>query len=145
MKKLVLAGLLAPVLLGCSTAPNPADVAIWSAAASRPLVCANKQDCDTKWNRAVIWVTLNSAYKIMMANDTIIQTFGPMDGDVTSGFLVTRVHNADGSGLFVFQAECGNMFGCIPPVLKEKADFVQFVMGPPTASEGAPATDKQGS
>lgn len=55
-----------------------------------PLICIEKSECDIWWQRAQIWLTKNSAWKIQTATDYVITTYYPSRRDVTWGYQVTR-------------------------------------------------------
>ena len=124
------------VVSGCVT-PNPAANAALQAAASRPVTCSSKADCDAKWSRAIEWVKENSEYKFQSVSDYVIQTMGPLPDDASPAFTITRVSNPDGSASFNFDGGCDNMFGCVPSMLEEQASFVDFIMGAPAKTAAA--------
>ncbi len=84
--RLIAAALVA--LAGCASQPpaSPQDLAD----SSKPLICTSSAECARYWKRATVFVTQTSPYRIRLASDTIIETFGPLD--YTSGFAmrVTR-------------------------------------------------------
>ena len=74
------------------------------------------------------WVRTNSAYKIANATDMLISTMGPLPNDPSPAFTITKTARGDGRYDISFDGGCDNMFGCIPPMMKLKADFAKFVM-----------------
>jgi hypothetical protein len=95
--------------------------------ATAPLTCTNKAECDAWWQRAQVWVTNHTTYKLQTITDSIIQTDGPSGGRRTLAFQITKTPNTNGSATIGFAAHCDNMFGCEPNPWKAGADFKQFV------------------
>ncbi len=52
------------------------------------IICNAGSDCDAKWSRAVTWVSENSAYRIQVQTDTLIQPFAAAE-DSDTGRSVT--------------------------------------------------------
>lgn len=129
MKRLLIV-VAASVLAGCATA----DVAM-----GPPATCKGEVACKYRWGRALAWVTQNAAYRITQANETIIQTAGPLQHSVQSAVSIVRIPNADGSETIQFQSGCDNMFGCQPSRGELDSRFRAFVMD--TAVPGAPVSD----
>lgn len=122
MKTLALALVIA--LTGCASTPdNPA----MSAEAAEPLLCSNKPQCDAYWQRAQVWVASNSNYRIQVATDAIIETYGPYTGKAQLAFRVTRVPNADGSARILILPACDGLLGCYPTRTAAVIDFKRFV------------------
>ena len=129
---LVVAALLPCLVLlgGCATM-TPEQRTALQANASRKIVCIKGDDCDTKWGRAVVWVSRNSAWKIQTQTDNLIQTFGPSTrvNSTDSAFVVNKVPIGDGRYEITMNSACGNMFGCFPDAIALKAHFNSYVLG----------------
>lgn len=120
--------LLAMLATGCATQP-PQLPPETIRAANELLSCTGKPQCDLYWQRAQAWVAKNGYYKVRLATDTLIETFGPVGSSMGLAFRVTRIPTADGAQI-EFAAGCGNMFGCMPHPVVAKASFNRFVQAP---------------
>jgi hypothetical protein len=100
------AALLLPmVLAACVTVPELVKET------EQLVTCANKQECDTYWQRAQVWIAKNSNYPIRMATDSVLSTtyapiglFGPPDPD--PGYSLTKIPSIDGSGTIEVTLYC---------------------------------------
>jgi hypothetical protein len=111
------------MLAGCAARqPHPG-----AAEARYPLYCENKPECDLLWQRAQIWVSQNSGYRIQTATDAVIQTFGPFGSKVELAFQVLRNPRADGGAAITIRGYCDNMFGCQPNEIDAILRFKSFV------------------
>lgn len=101
------------------------------AKAERRIVCAKGDDCEAKWGRAITWVVRNSEWKIQTQTENIIQTFGPSTqfNSTANAFTVNKVPLGEGRYEITIGAGCGNLFGCIPDPMVQKASFNGFVLG----------------
>ncbi len=126
--------LRATVLIGVLTLPacntmSDAEKTRLAEQSSTPVTCLPGAECDAKWRRSRDWVTDNSHFPILRANDREIIT------DASSGTLypvitVRKVQNAqdESEESIVFIAECQNMIGCVPTeeqVTKSYRDYVE--------------------
>lgn len=111
-------------LLGCVSAPVTPEIL---AAANEPLLCADKKQCDFYWQRAQVWVSGNSGYKIQTVTDALIQTHGPFGSKVELAHKIVRAPNEDGSARILISSACDNMFGCQPSRESAAANFKRFV------------------
>jgi len=98
-------------LAGCANI-TPSASAIDTAAANEPLYCEGAQQCSDYWKRAQVWVASNSTYRMQLASDSVITTFGPRNGDLNFAFQVTREPQGGGREQIRIAMACGNMFGC---------------------------------
>jgi hypothetical protein len=115
---------LALLAAGCATAPaTPQPPA-------RQIFCKAGPDCEAKWSRAVSWVTTNSAYKIKIQTDQIIQTMGPSNSSPLPAYTVTKVATSGGAYEITFDGGCDNWIGCVPKIPAARAQFADFVLGP---------------
>lgn len=74
---------------------------------STPLRC-KESDCGVYWKRAQVWILQHSDYKVRLANDVEIETFGPHDGDSTWAYRITRIPGQTEDELRV-DIVCGHM------------------------------------
>ena len=123
MKRYLFA-LLALGLGGCATA-QPVDPAIAKIAAY-PINCTVKEQCDLYMQRAQIWIEQNSHYRLQVANDNVVTTYGPTD-DLQMAYRVLRIPNADGSAHISVQASCGSDY-CNPSVTEARAVLKNFII-----------------
>ncbi len=103
------------------------------------MTCANEKDCEIKWARSLKWVSDHSAYKLRIANESIITTEGPIDGDVNSAIEITKLPDATGAGEIDFKSGCGNQFGCVPTHEMLLASFSDFLNGTVSPVFAAPS------
>lgn len=95
-------------------------------AAKEPLLCSTKQDCDLMWQRAQAWVANNSHWRIQIATDTLIQTYGP-GNDAYSAYTITKELNKENGARIRVTAKCGNQFGCVPAQIDSIYFFKQYL------------------
>jgi hypothetical protein len=81
-------------LVGCATLPDdPAS----NPEASAPLTCIGKEQCDLYWQRAQAWIANTSTYRISLATDALIETYGPYPGKRELAYRITRIPQGDGA------------------------------------------------
>jgi len=98
--------LAATIASGCATGPQ---MTYHHAAASPALPCASQAACDAAWANLQVWISQHSTWRIRMANETLIETFGPSKTGYSGGelaFSATRLRNADGSGSISIRTAC---------------------------------------
>ena len=139
MKKALLATLCV-LAVGCTTRGqvNPDVMQI----ATTPLTCSNATECSLWWQRAQTWVANNSTYKIEAANDSLIQTAGPLGGKRALAYQITKTPNNDGTATIGFAAHCDSSLGCKPNPWEAGADFKEFVR---SGAAGSPAPQNNGA
>lgn len=116
--------MLVPLLAGCAALPDDPSS---NPEAAAPLVCMNKAQCDLYWQRAQAWVANSSTYyRISLATDTLIETYGPTPGRMDLAYRVTRIPQGDGAQILIV-ANCGNVFGCAPTRTDAIAGFKRYV------------------
>lgn len=95
---------IASLLLGgCATFPPSATA--W--------VSCQGQRCDVLWSRAQVWIANYSAYRIQIANENIIQTYGPLEGRGDVAYSVTKERQADGGFKIYVRGHCyATVYGC---------------------------------
>ena len=106
---------------------DPAVEAAMEKLAAMSVTCSDDQDCSRKWTKAVAWVSKNSAFKIQIATDNLIQTFGPSYTIHGTAFVVNKVPAAVGH-VFEFRALCNSQPFCGLSERDYKASFVAAVM-----------------
>ena len=129
--RVVFAITLLGLMAACATNPPPLteERRQLAAHANRPLVCADAADCAVKWGRAVEWVAANSAYRLQIQTDTVIQTAGPLPHEVRSAFFVSKAPNPDGGATITFRSGCDNaVWGCQPDELELRGSFARYVL-----------------
>lgn len=114
------------VLAGCATGPQLTPEQ--RSAMLQPVVCADKVQCDLYWQRAQLWVAQHSHWRIQLANDVLIQTYGPGNSSPDTAYTITRINAANGSGQIKMRAACDNIFGCIPAPVEAIDMFRKEVM-----------------
>lgn len=105
MKNALLAALAAATLAGCATHYQPS--------ARAGIVCEGAR-CDRLWQRSQTWLATNSRYRIQIANDAIIQTYGPHEGVYDAvAYTLTKQQNPDGKTLISIYGTCREVvIGC---------------------------------
>jgi hypothetical protein len=125
MKKIAMTATLLGLLAGCATPINPST----RYDAERPLICIDNAECNTYWQRAQVWVSMHSGYKIQTVSDAVIQTYGPFGHKVELAYSVSRLPRGDGSAQILIKPSCDNMFGCNPNIYEAVVSFKGFVRG----------------
>lgn len=97
---------------------------LFGCAASTPLTSEQKQamvaptctgdQCTRMWQAAQVWIVKNSAFKIQLVNDTIIQTYSATNYTTDIAYVVTKMPLAAGGYSINMSANCDNLFGCQP-------------------------------
>lgn len=128
-------------LAACSndTRLIPFERAALEQQAKRPVTCKAGKDCEEKWNRAIQWVSQNSAKKIKTLSERMIQTYGVrLDKSRISypAFTIIKYSTGNGDYTVDYSSACDDVIDCRPSGLELKAAFVYFVMGPPPLSPG---------
>ena len=96
--------------------------------ASQKVTCIKGDDCDTKWGRALKWVSRNSQDN-QTQGDSIIQTFTPTNQSAASNFLVNKVPLGSSVSEITITTGCDNLLGCVPNATQLRTSFDRFVMG----------------
>lgn len=125
--KLPIAALL-PALAGCVLAQQIEVDPTILAESQQPLACATRQECDLYWQRAQAYVNQHSEFRIQIATDAVISTYGPTDARLS--YNLTRVSNADGSAIINVSVNCVNdLYVCRPSPILDTRDLKRFVRG----------------
>ncbi len=92
------------------------------------ITCKQGQDCDAKWSRAVAWVSQNSAYRMQVQSDVLIQTYNSTNTDIA--VVVNKVATKQpGDYEIDVSISCGNPIGCVPDARDQLIKFNTFVNG----------------
>lgn len=97
--------------------------------ANMPVTCENKEQCDTMWAKAQIFVAQNAGYKIQVATDFIIETYST--SQLSNGFSIRVIKTPLGDGKFqlILTTSCGEYPGICGNPVYIQARFRQDVMG----------------
>ena len=112
------------LLSACATtgSEDPQQVA----AAAAPIGCVDRAQCDTFWQRAKVWISSNSYYRVQLSSDSVIETYGPLAGRMELAFRVLKVPDGAGGARITVTAECGNVFKCTPMASDAILAFKRF-------------------
>lgn len=73
-------------------------------------------ECNELWARAQTWLATNSKYRIQLVNDNIIQTYGPIEGEISGvAYTVTKQAQGDGTSKIIITGFCSQIAygGCM--------------------------------
>jgi len=93
------------LLNGCATA------AVYPAFAEQQIECASAYACARTWQRVQVWLATSAPYRLAVTNDTVLQTYGPTNYSLVPGYTVTKITQADGTGVISILARCDARFG----------------------------------
>lgn len=103
MKRAAVVTALACLVAACTTYPRSAH----------HIVPCSAQDCDAKWALAQVWIAQNSGYRIRIATDSVIETFGPMGNSPALAYQVTRRMPPGQAGSIDISVACNaTVYGC---------------------------------
>ena len=97
-----------------------------NAQAAEPLGCVDRVQCDLYWQRARVWISSNSYYRVQLSSDSVIETYGPIAGRMELAFRVLKIPDGAGGARITVTATCGNVFRCSPTVTDAIVTFKQF-------------------
>jgi hypothetical protein len=83
--------------------------------------------CKPQWERAQLWLTRHSAWKVQMATDVVLQTYSPVSSEPHYGFTVTKEPVGPDGYEISLAMVCGNMLGCDPSPVGVRKAFYYFV------------------
>jgi hypothetical protein len=95
-----------------------------ASAVDSPVTC---QPCTTEWQRAQLWLTAHSKWKVQTATDVVLSTYSPVDADVSYGFTVTKEPLASDRYRITVRMQCGNPLGCDPLAPDVRRSFYHYV------------------
>ena len=113
------------LLAGCATQEPISSAEDWEA--REPLVCRGKDQCDRWWRRAQVWISENSGFRIQVATDGIIETYGPPAYSTRWAFRAVREPSANEVERMRIAASCGPAPLCRQNPLKLIAQFKRYV------------------
>lgn len=96
-----------------------------------PVRCEGADQCGKMWQRAQLWIAKNSAYKVQLANDVVIETYSPREHDPHLGFTVYKEPDGGSAYMINSRAGCRNMFGCQPHPNKGRAALHRYIRETP--------------
>lgn len=98
------------------------------------LECRGAQ-CDRMWQAAQVWIAQNAAFRMQIANETVIETFGPRGGPVgAAAFTLTRQRNDIGARLTLRAVCAATVYGCVSNMARPAetlAAHMRASAGPP--------------
>jgi hypothetical protein len=117
--------ILVLLLSACATtgSEDPRQVA---AVAAEPIGCVDRAQCETFGQRAKVWISSNSYYRVQLSSDSVIETYGPLAGRMELAFRVLKVPDGVGGARITVTAECGNVFKCTPMASDAILAFKRF-------------------
>lgn len=103
------------ILLGACVTQGPAIY-------TPPLECASEPECKLYWERAQVWVAMNSHWKVQVATDVMISTFNGTEHSTYNHYTIVREPLGDGRERITMQTGCNNIFGCMtrPDIAQQK-------------------------
>lgn len=79
-----------------------------------PLYCDDEKSCKTLWERATYFVNSNAGFKLQIQNDTVIETYNPVQNSPKLAFSISKEPLGNGKYQIWTKAWCANIFGCQP-------------------------------
>lgn len=76
-------------------------------------IACEGQRCDELWSRVQVWVAKNSAYRIQITNDNILQTYGPTSGIASPAYTVTKEKQGSGAKIIIHAMCFDTGLGCM--------------------------------
>lgn len=126
MKKCFLIGIIT-ALTGCAASPELQKIQR-EVADHMPTCNADiPKQCAQMWEAAQVWVVQNSAFKLQIATDVLLETYGPPAYDTRIAVRVLKEPTGPGSYRFNATVYCSNIFGCSPNQWVALRDFQQYV------------------
>lgn len=105
-------------LTGCAAykMPTATPASATEMLEAAPVRCEGEASCAKAWRKAQVWIDDFSGWKIRMANDVIIETYGPNTNTLGWAFSARRTSNGDGSESIRLTPMCawGGMRLCMP-------------------------------
>src|SRR5947208_2710492 len=104
MKRIVALFVAAYVVAACV----PTPLQLGPAAGAQPIYCDT--NCSVMWERAQVWFTNHSRWKIQNATDVMIETYNPTGYSATYGLRAVKEPSASGAHFITLTLACGNLF-----------------------------------
>ena len=119
------------LLLGCllllgACASTGGDDPSLNPQAMAPVGCVDRTQCELYWQRARVWISSNSYYRVQLSTDSVIETYGPLAGRMELAYRVLKIPDGAGGARITVTAECGNVFRCDPTVTDAILAFKRF-------------------
>jgi len=127
MKTGLVVGVAGTLLAGCATVGPDLSKDLQPAKGIGDSVeCSG--DCETEWQRAQVWLTRHSRWKLQTATDTTITTYNPSRHDPSYGFTVVKEPLPQGNSRITLDiTPCGNIYGCSPEKEEIRKGFLYYV------------------
>ena len=122
MKRVPLVFVLALTACASTGGGDPSQ----AAQATEPLGCVDRTQCDLYWQRAKVWISSNSYYRVQLSSDSVIETYGPFAGRMELAYRVLKIPDGAGGARITVTAECGNVFRCTPTSTDAIVAFKRF-------------------
>lgn len=107
MLRISVALLAASALSGCAVAPP---------ARTQAVICVTDAECAAMWARAQTFLATRSGYRIRMVTDSVIETFGPISGNRSAAFTVTKQPQGMNTVIEVRAICPSTVYGCVRDV-----------------------------
>ena len=80
------------------------------------LACNTKSECDSQWDRAEVWIATNAPYKIRLATNNVIETFGGHEKNNKAIYIqLSRSLTKDDVYSFNLEINCTDHYqDCLP-------------------------------
>jgi len=121
MKTIIIISAIALFLQSCATSPE--RLAQMDEFNRTIPTCSTEQDCLVKWQAAQVWVTRNSGYRVQIANDVLIQTYGPSGESMALAMSVVKEPTGGSGYRIIVSTSCANIFGCRPNAWESALQF----------------------
>lgn len=123
----------AVMFAGCSSAmrgttaraPTAAEIAD----AGVPLRCVSDAQCARWWRAAQVWLVNNSALKLQIATDAVLQTYSSTASMPHWSFTITKAPDDAGVEVMAVRIDCAPGFACAPAYETVVADFKRHILG----------------
>jgi hypothetical protein len=140
---ILLCGIAAIMLTGCTAPLSPEQQAAAQQSAARPIKCREGHDCVDKWHQAIKWVRDNSKTKIDTMSGNLISTTSVASGDWS--YTITRTAESKKRYDISIVPACGSVFGCEPSELAVRASFADALLGKVPSKTSSAAAHTYGS
>lgn len=103
----ILTLLVVAITSGCAIAPQQKGWTIDDAMAEAPIICSGKSQCDDYWRRTQYWISTHSGFKVQVATDTVIETYGAPNYSLRWAFSARREPGPNGADMITISPSCG--------------------------------------
>lgn len=111
------------IITGCAAS---AEVQQWQSQINATIPVCNENipnQCDRMWETAQVWVAQNSAFRMQIVTNVLLETFGPPANDPNIAVRVIKEPTSNTSYRFLVTVYCNNIFGCNPNQYLAAIDF----------------------